>query len=407
MIKKIHKSNLRLGMYIHDLNCGWLGHNFWRTRFPLTKDEDLRKILESAIDDLYIDTSRGLDAEGPTQAEADAAVAHRMESALGDVHAIPIRRDFREEIAQAQAIHTEANQVVTAMLDDVRLGKQLHVERMEPSVARITDSLLRNTGALLSLNRIKSRDTYTFQHTVSVATLLVAFGRAAGLDQATLHQAGLGGLVHDIGKMRVPDEILNKPGRLTDAEFTIMKDHVVLGLDILKVTPDVTPPMVEITGQHHERFDGTGYPDGLRGYEISKLGRMAAIVDVYDAITSNRVYHVGMEPALALRKLFEWSEHHLDAELVQMFIQAVGIYPVGSLVRLESRRLAVVIDQGEGGLLNPVVRIVYDLKNRRPLPPRDLDLGSGITQDRIEGPERAEQYGLDPLTFLTLDPAHP
>jgi len=405
MIKKIHKSQLKMGMYIHDLNCGWLGHNFWRTRFALQKESDLAKIMESAVGDLYIDTERGLDADAPSAAEADAEVEERLHHALAEVPGTPMRREFREEIAQALSIQNEANQVVTAMLDDVRLGRQLEVERMEPAVARIADSLLRNPGALLSLNRIKQRDTYTFQHCVSVATLLVSFARSVGMPPELLREAGLGGMVHDIGKMRVPDEVLNKPGKLTDAEFAIMKSHVQLGMDILVETPDVTQAMLDITGHHHERMDGTGYPYGLKGTQISDMGRMAAIVDVYDAITSNRVYHVGMEPALALRKLFEWSEHHLDPELVQKFIQAVGIYPVGSLVRLQSRRLAVVIDQSASGLLHPIVRIVYDLKGRRPLPPKDLPLDGVVSSDVIEATEKPELYGIDPFQVLTLDPA--
>jgi putative nucleotidyltransferase with HDIG domain len=402
VIKKIHKSDLRLGMYIHDLNCGWINHGFWRQNFMLRREEDLAKILESPIGDVYIDTLKGLDGEGPSQQEVEQALSERLVVALTS-HGAPQRRGHQEELSVARNVQREATQVVHSMLDDVRLGKQLQMDRLEPVVERITDSILRNQSTLLSLCRLKEADTYTFQHSVSVCTLLVSFCRHLGLDHQTIQLAGMGGMLHDVGKMRVPDHILNKPGKLTDREFEVMKSHVSLGMEILGRTPGISPIVLEIAGQHHERFSGTGYPDQLHGYEINRLGRMAAIVDVYDAITSNRVYHQGMEPAQALRKLFEWSEQHFDPELVQAFIHAVGIYPSGSLVRLESQRLAVILDQHPENLLHPVVRIVYDAKNRKPLKVHDLDLGDPAAEDRILGPEIPADWEIEPFTYLTLE----
>jgi len=198
MIKKIHVSRLCLGMFIHDLNCGWMAHKFMRSRFLLTKESEFNKILESGINELYIDNSKGLDADGLTEAEASAGVIQRLEAAVTTGPANTTHHSFREEIVEANAIFIEANQVVASMLDDVRLGKQLSVDRIEPIVSKIMHSLLRNSGALLSLNRIKAGDKYTFQHSVSVATLMIVFGRCMGQDQAGLHQAGLGGIVHDI-----------------------------------------------------------------------------------------------------------------------------------------------------------------------------------------------------------------
>ena len=395
MIKKIHLSKLALGMFVHDLNCGWLEHRFLRSRFLLTSEADLKRIKALKIQELYIDNSLGGDAEGPV--EPEAAVLGGPDQDRNQVASL---RSFQEEIGEASLVHAEANKVVASMLVDARLGKQVQLERLEPVVSRIMASLTRTSGALLSLNRIKTRDKYTFQHSVSVATLLLVFGRALGLDGDALVQVGLGGTVHDIGKMRVPYSVLNKPSSLSDSEYIIMQSHVALGLELLEVTPGITASMLEITAQHHEKFDGTGYPDRLVGARISEPGRMAAIADVYDALTSNRVYRVGMEPALALRKVFEWGDGHLDKEMVQKFIKAIGIYPVGSLVRLESNRLAVVIEQGESGLLSPVVRIIYDAKHRKPLAPKNLDLGSPNNHDRILGPENAENFNLDLISYL-------
>jgi putative nucleotidyltransferase with HDIG domain len=405
MIKKVHKGELKLGMFIHDLNCGWMDHSFLRNSFMLRKEGDLEKILASGIADVYIDTIKGIDAvNAPTQAEVDQDLnARLMDAAL---HPLPVggHTTHQEELGFAKQIQKEANKVIHSLLMDVRMGKQIQVERLQPVVSQITDSILRNQGTLVSLCRIREGDTYTFQHSVSVCTLLVTFCRYMEFSPEVIFEAGIGGMLHDIGKMRVPDHILNKPGKLTDPEFDIMKGHVVLGLETLAQTPGVSRTVIQIAGEHHERFEGTGYPERFKGEEISQLGRMAAIVDVYDAITSNRVYHKGMEPPAALKKLFEWSNHHFDEELVQHFIQAIGIYPVGSLVKLDSQRLAVIIEQGSEGLLYPKVRVVYDMRHRRKVTPFDLDLSLPESAgDSIVSNEEPETWNINPFEYLGLE----
>jgi len=405
MIKKVHKADLRLGMFIHDLNCGWMDHSFLRNSFMLRKESDLQKLLESRITDVYIDTIKGIDcSEAPTLQEVEADLSARILAT--PTPAIPpgAQTSHQEELKFAKQIQKEANKVIHSVLGDARLGKQIQVERLQPVVAQITDSILRNQGTLVSLCRIREGDTYTFQHSVSVCTLLVTFCRYMEMSPEVIHEAGIGGMLHDIGKMRVPDHILNKPGKLTDAEFAIMKDHVVLGLEILRGTPGISKTVVQVAGEHHERFEGSGYPERLQGAEISQLGRMAAIVDVYDAITSNRIYHKGMEPPAALTKLFEWSEQHFDPELVQHFIQAIGIYPVGSLVRMASHRLAVVMEQGQQGLLFPKVRVFFDIQHNRKLKPLDLDLTDPETGgDAILRNEEPEDWGVNPFEYLLLE----
>jgi HD-GYP domain-containing protein (c-di-GMP phosphodiesterase class II) len=203
--------------------------------------------------------------------------------------------------------------------------------------------------------------------------------------------------------MRTPDAILNKPGKLTDEEFAIMRHHVVASREILEITPHISQTALHVAAQHHERHDGSGYPNRLKGEEIAPLGRMAAIVDVYDAITSDRVYHKGMPPTEALRKLLEWSRFHFDPELVHAFVRVVGIYPVGTLVRLESGRLAVVVEQRESNLLQPLVRVMFDAKRNHYLKPEDVDLSRPLGKggaDRILGHESPEKWQIDPMKFL-------
>jgi putative nucleotidyltransferase with HDIG domain len=418
MIKKVKKQDLRLGMFIHDLNCGWMDHSFLRNSFMIRKESDLEKIARSGITDVYIDTLKGIDVletvEAPTQDQVVQTIEEKiLKSPLVTAPVVPpppeTRTTHEEELVFAKQIQKEASKVIHSVLEDVRLGKRIEKERVEPVVSQITDSILRNPGTLMSLCRIREGDTYTFQHSVSVATLLISFCRAMELPPEIIHEAGVGGMLHDIGKMRIPDHILNKPGKLTDAEFTIMKKHVDLGLDVLHRTPGISETVIQIAGEHHEKFCGKGYPYGMRGTDISLLGRMAAIVDVYDAITSNRVYHRGMEPPVALKKIYEWSDRsstadpHMDEELVQHFIHALGIYPVGSLVRLESNRLAVVLEQGQDGLLTPRVRVMFDCGSRKKIEPIDLDLGSPEDgADGIVGNEDPDDWKVNPFDYMDL-----
>ena len=390
-IKRVKVQELEPGMFIHDLQCSYLQHGFLFQQFLIKKPEQIQKMARIGLAEVLIDTDRGTDVRVVAPSVAPAAAPRESPAAK------PSRVSQKQEAAVARKVMGEAQDVVHDLLRNVRLGKQVDPAKAGAVVEKINESVLRNPGAMLSLCRIKEADNYTFQHCVSVCALLVAFANAMGLEPAAVQQAGLGGMLHDIGKMRVPLEILNKPGKLTDEEFEIMKSHAALSCVLLDGVPGVSDEVIQIAGEHHEKYGGTGYPLGIAGESISLLGRMAAIVDVYDAITSNRVYHKGMEPSDALKKLLEWSGGHLDPHLVQRFIRVLGIYPVGSLVRLDSGRLAVVVEQQED-LLTPTVRVVFDSGRRLRLAPKDLDLALGT--DRIECYEDPAEWGLEPKEFL-------
>ncbi len=404
MIKKISFSDLRVGMYVHDLNCGWMDHPFVRNRLKLTREDQIATIGEHGIRELYIDTELGLDS--PMAQDREEVIAEIDQSMVRFAEAAevePRKTSLREELGGARKIKDEATRIITGIMQDIRLGKQIQVERIEPVVGKITQSILRNGGALTSLCRIKTKDDYTFMHSVSVCALQVAFCRALGMDATSIHEAGMGGLLHDIGKTRVADEILNKPGRLTDDEFAQMKCHAAESRRILEATPGVPEIAVQVAAQHHERDDGSGYPLGLKGDEISRMGQMAAIVDVYDAITSDRCYHKGLEPTEAMRKIFEWSKFHFKPELVHAFTRCIGIYPVGSLVMLESGRLAVVIGQCDKTLLQPLVRVIYHARHQHYIPPEDVDLSQPLGRggaDRIVSHELPAKWKIDVARFL-------
>jgi len=399
MIKQIRTDQLKPGMYIHDLNCGWLDHPFMTNAFHVRDQATVEKIFDLGIRELYIDTVKGADVwEARTQQEVNADLDRRLQEIARKQQEKPVTAALKDEVARARRLHGEANKIIRNMMDDIRLGQQIEIDRVEPLVEGMVDSIFRNQGALLPLAHLKSHDNYTFEHSVSVCALLVAFGRGMKLSREIIRELALGGLLHDVGKARVPDHILNKPAKLTDDEFARIQGHVAQGVVLLQGAPGISRIVLEVVGQHHERFDGTGYPRKLDGEKISLYGQMAAIVDVYDAISSDRVYHKGMSPTQALKKLLEWSSHHFDPKLVQTFIRAIGIYPAGTLVQLDSKRLGVVIEQNEGSLLEPVVRIFYHAGQKHYITPEIVDLAK--VQDRIASFENYEKWNIDPYLWL-------
>ncbi len=401
MIKRISSEQLKVGMFVHDLNCGWMEHPFVFNAFKIDSDKTIKKIISCGIRELYIDTHKGLDVlDAQTHDEFHAEIHEQITSLAKNYVIKPPSAALKEEIALASVVRNQACDVVhKLMMYDIRMGKQIKLEKISPVVESITDSIFRNKDAFVSLSRIKQKDEYTFQHSVSVCALLVSFSRAMEYERDVIMEAGIGGLLHDIGKMKVPYNILNKPAALNEPEFAVMKSHTTVGRDLLMKTPGIPTIAIQIAGQHHERYDGTGYPDKIKMDEISPLGQMASIVDVYDALTSDRVYHKGMEPTAALKKLFEWSKFHFNAEMVQHFICMIGIYPVGSLVKLESGFLGVVVNSGDESLLRPLVRAVYDLKKNHPITPRDIDL-STQQGDSIVQHESPQRWGINPFQFL-------
>lgn len=404
MIKKVAVDRLRPGMFVHDLGLGWLDHTFLRNRFPIKDESQIEKLREHGVSDVYIDTDRGDDVpDAPTQQEIDAQVKEHLAAAAagGDPGAPTV--PLKQEMIQARKLHAEAVHLVHSIMNDARLGKQIQIEQVEPLVERMVGSILRNRDAILILSRVKRKDDYTFQHSVGVCALMMSFVRSIGFEGRIIEEIGIGGLLHDIGKMMVPEEILNKPGKLTEDEFKIMKEHVELGLEVLEQYPEITPAALIVTGQHHERMDGSGYPAGLKGDEITQFGQMAAIVDIYDAVTSNRVYHTAMEPAEALRKMFEWSPKALNRDLVDQFVRTLGIYPVGTLVRLKSNRLAVVLSRGKQDPMKPAVSVVMETQGRRLIGPQYLNLEDQSRepfQDKIVAVESPQAWGIEPARFL-------
>ena len=413
MLKKIRVDQVRLGMHLHALEGAWMDHPFWKTRFIIREAEQLKKLQDSVIAEVWIDPDKGLDVveevaaplvAAPASAPAPATAAARpaalparpsQRPAPSSTPVPPPSRSFAEEMRTATAVCQKGKAQMEKMFSEARLGRAIDAEACVPLVHDISDSVIRNPGAFVSLARLKTQDDYSYMHSVAVCALMVALGRELGFDEEQCRSAGTAGLLHDVGKALMPLGILNKPGKLTDAEFDVMRSHPVRGYELLQEARGADPSAMEVCLHHHERFDGGGYPHKLPNDKLNQLVRMGSICDVYDAITSDRPYKNGWDPADSIGKMASW-KGQFDPVVFATFVKSVGIYPTGSLVRLRSERLAVVIEQNAATLTAPVVRVFFSVKAGMPVSLQRLDLAGG-TSDRIIGREPLDRWN---FTFL-------
>ena len=404
MLKRIAVTDLRQGMFIHEFCGSWMEHPFWKAKFLLDSAKDLQRIVDSGIVEVWIDPTKGLDVPDGSVALSRAEVAAQVEQMLvAEVVTAapkPLSASLEEEVKRAQKLCARSKDAVVAMFGEVRMGQAIDAERVVELVDEITASVIRHPDAMISLARLKTSDEYTYMHSVAVCALMIALARQLGLSEELVRDAGVAGLLHDIGKMMIPDTILNKPGKLTDAEFATMRDHPMAGMKLLKGNRDISAIVLDVCLHHHEKIDGSGYPHRLAGDQISLFAKMGAVCDVYDAITSNRPYKKGWEPAESIRKMAEWSKGHFDQAIFQAFVKSVGIYPTGSLVRLESGRLGVVMDQHATSLLTPRVKVFFMAKSKTPIPQQIIDLSKLVGREKIIGREAPEDWNFPCLEEL-------
>ena len=395
MLKRIAVSDLCLGTYINEFCGSWMEHPFWKAKFLLEGDKDLQRIRDSGIDEVWIDVSKGLDLPAGRAAQSEAEVAAQVEESLLAVATTPVvqRAALDEEVRRAHKLCARSKSAVVAMFSEVRMGQAIDAGQVVALVEEISASVLRNPNALISLARLKNSDEYTYMHSVAVCALMIALARQLGLAEEQVREAGMAGLLHDIGKMMIPDDILNKPGKLTDSEFDTVRSHPLAGGKILMDSQQVSAMVLDVCLHHHEKVDGSGYPHRLKGDQISLFAKMGAVCDVYDAITSDRPYKNGWDPAESIRKMAEWCKGHFDEAVFKAFVKSVGIYPTGSLVRLESGKLGVVMEQHEKSLLTPKVKVFFSAKAKTPIMQEILDLSKLVGRDKIIGRESAEDWG--------------
>ncbi len=396
MLKKIHVRNLRSGMFVHEICGSWMEHPFWKKSFLLSQSADLKSLQTCGVQEVWIDTDKGLDVEGEISAPSQEEEQQKVEAELQKVaseNRVVQRISVQQEVQRARAVLSKGKAAVTSMFNEARMGKAISVSDAEPLVEEISSSIARNPEAFLNLARLKDVDNYTYMHSVAVCGLMIALGKQLGLEGRDLKDAGIAGLMHDVGKALIPDNVLNKPGKLTDEEFEIIKTHPRKGWEILSGAKDANEVALDVCLHHHERVDGTGYPERISGDKLTLYSRMGAICDVYDALTSNRCYKNGWEPADTIRKMAEWRNGHFDERIFQAFVKTIGIYPSGTLVRLKSGRLAIVIEQTEKSLLTPIVKAFFSTKSNEPFMPELIDLSK--SQESIVSAEDPVKWGFD------------
>jgi len=394
MLKKIPISQVQTGMFVETVEGSYLKHSLWKTRFLVKDEETLTRVRTCGAEECWIDVSQGKDIprEKPS---APVTTAASPAPAAKPV----VRKSLADELQSASDVLKRSKAAMVALFAEARMGNAIDTSECAPVVNDIVASVDRNGDALISLCRLKIADEYTYMHSVSVCALMVSLGRQLGLDDATCRDAGMAGLLHDLGKAAMPQEIINKPGKLTDEEFTIIKSHPVKGYETLLASGVDNERVLDVCRHHHERMDGTGYPDRLSSDNLSLIARMSAVCDVYDAITSDRPYKAGWDPAESVSRMVSW-QGHFDPTVLQTFVKTIGIYPTGSLVRMASGKLGVVIEQNPKKLTAPKVKLFFSTKSGMPLQPKLIDLLDSHVNDKIVAREPSENWNFGYLNDL-------
>lgn len=383
MLQQIRPERVELGMFVHGFVGSWFDHPFWRKKFLLESEDDLLKIRQSRVEAVIVDDERGAMPQlRPAAASVSPSVKHEPVRRLA-TQPNPIaprysppsvaakNTGFKQEAKRAAKIVEKSKKQVGAMFEAARMGQAIKVKDVAPLIDEIRESVERNNKALTNLVRLKSKDEYTYMHSVAVCALMINMARKLDLDDATIRNMGMAGLLHDLGKMAVPQMILDKTGRLTEEEFSTIRTHPERGHALIGDNPEIPDVARDVCLHHHEKVDGTGYPFGLAGDEISMAARMGAICDVYDAVTSNRPYKTPWTPCMALGRMGQW-QGHFDERLMGVFINSMGLYPAGGLVRLNDHRLALIVDNCPDELMATRVLPFYCTSRMVEIKPQEL-----------------------------------
>lgn len=385
---RIKIEHLKVGMYVHKLEIAWIQSPFWRKHFLVNTMSDIEGIKKTGVRHVIVDVSKGVGPEYTDEVPAAARPAFTATGPMAVHRTLLTARERTAEIRKASNTLKKSKAAVMAMFGDARMGKTLQTHKMVSLVNEISSSISRDPSIILNIARLKSKDEYTYLHSVSVCALMINLARTLKLDEHMVQECGMAGLLHDVGKMAIPDDILSKPGKLDDDEFVIVRNHPERGHEMLSNSKNVSAVTLDVCLHHHEKKDGTGYPHRLDANDLSLPSRMAAICDVYDAVTSQRSYNVPWSASEALQKMQSWAGH-FDQLLLRSFVQSLGILPVGTLVRLSDETLGFVTGEDASEYGSPSVRIFRHIERSGEFSPMDVQIKaepSGLKVISIEDP---------------------
>ncbi len=400
-------------MFVHEIICSWWEHPFWRRQMMLQSEGQLASLKRSGAEFIVIDDEKGVGAPGcPLPHEQletlrPADPNFRMSRAVRAL--IPTQRarskltpsQRRAEIVKARGTLNRSKLAVMQMFGDARMGKTIQTQKLASMVNQLTASVDKDPAIILNMARLKTKDDYTYMHSVSVCALMINLARTMRLDETLVREAGMAGLLHDVGKIAIPNDILLKPTQLNDAEFEIVRDHPLAGYRILAASEGVSAAALDVCLHHHEKMDGTGYPDKLNGEELQLLTRMASICDVYDAVTSQRSYNSPWAASEALAKMQKW-QGHFDQIILRSFVESLGILPVGTLVRLTNDHLAIVIGETSADFSLPQLRMFYSVASSSEIPIYDFEISRSAHCWQISSVEDPRDWGFDDWSGVQL-----
>lgn len=403
MERKVSTMYLKTGMYVSSLDRPWMDTPFLIQGFFITRESDIQA-LQKYCDHIVIDTSRGVEAEYYVGDEMALPTNRRLEKFLagGKPQIVYVdKHSAEEELPFARVSLDDASAIITDILDEVKQGKSLNVKAIREAVEPVIDSVIRNPEALMWLTRLRDKNKYAYARSLDNCALAIAFGRHMGLPKADLRSIAVGTLLMDTGMARVPDSILKKKTPLSESEFDEIRKHVGYSAEILKKTKGIGKDVLNIALTHHERFDGSGYPGGLVGTQAPVYGRMAAIVDCYDAMINERPYGNAMSPHRVLQQIYNWRNRFFQDELVEQFLQCMGVYPTGSLVEMTSGEVGIIIAQNRTRRLRPKVMLLLDSDKKAYDEYVTIDMAMQSADDC--GHEMNILHGLDPGEY-GIDP---
>ena len=407
MERKVSTFDLKIGMHVSNLDRPWLDTPFLLQGFIISDDDDI-KALQQHCKYVFIDPEKGDEATSYMDEKPNLPSSEYVEEFLEGGKkrvAYEEKQSAFHELPAAETALENASDKVAMLMDDLKAGDNLDVGAVRNAVQPILESVIRNSDALLWVSEMQKKDAYTYSHSLDNCSLAIAFGRHLGLYKEDLRNLAMGLLLMDVGKVKVSDEILNKTSTLSVDEFNEMKKHVYYGVDLLRNTEGINETIINVVLTHHERFDGSGYPSGLKGKQVPVYGRIAAIIDCYTAMTRSSTYRAAIAPHTALQTIYNWRNKYFQDELVEQFLQCLGVYPTGSLVEMSSGEVGMIMSQNRVQRFKPKIMMLLDENKKAYDVSKIVDLtieatdASGLELTIISGLQPGA-YGIDPTKVL-------